>query len=254
MKIIKYIIFGMGAFALLSCNGNSEKKEIRTDTLEYSVYKAESASAFRINSSDTIGTYSKINYPNFYKLGDTALINKMIQAELIKSHVGNDLVRSIPDAAMAFVMQYDSMISRDKSYAQYWNQEINMRVVYQEYPYVSFAIEFTEYTGGAHGMYGTSYINYDRAKNRIINLNDLFEADELTQLNKQAEQIFRKQEGLKEGDDYSDYFFENGKFVLPNNFSIRKGGIVFHYGLYEIKPYVSGVTEVFVPRKDEMAN
>jgi hypothetical protein len=254
MKIIRYIVFGMGAVALISCNEQSEKKEVRTDTLEYSVYKAESTSAFRVNSSDTIGTYAKISYPNFFKLGDTARINKMVQAELTKNYVGNDLVSTIPDAAMAFVMEYDSMVSKDKDYAQYWNQEINMRVVYQEYPYVSFAIDFNEYTGGAHGMYGTFYVNYDREKNRIITLNDLFKADELAQLSKQAEQVFRKQEGLKEGDDYSGYFFENAKFVLPNNFSIRKGGIVFHYGLYEIKPYVSGTTEVFVTRTSELAN
>lgn len=241
------IFFSMCVSIFSACNNTAEKKEQRTDTLNYTIYRAESTSAFKRLESDTIGTYAVVTYPNFTQGGDTAYINKLITYELIKEFKGNDMVVGITDAVAAFVMRYDSMSKADKSNSPYWNRQINVKVVYQQYPYVSLATEFTEFTGGAHGMYGTNYLNFDREKNRAITLNDLFEEAKIAELTKQAEQIFRTQEGLTEGQDYSGYFFENGKFVLPANFSIRNGGLLFQYGLYEIKPYVSGVTEVFVP-------
>jgi hypothetical protein len=245
----RFVVFlvSVGFILFSACNNSAEKKEQRTDTLNYTIYKAESTSAFKRNANDTIGTYAIITYPNFTQGGDTANINKLITYESIKEFKGNDMVVGITDAVAAFVMRYDSMSIPDKSNSPYWNRQINVKVVYQQYPYVSLATDFTEFTGGAHGMYGTNYINFDREKNKAISLNDLFEDAKIDELTKQAEQIFRTQEGLTEGQDYSGYFFENGKFVLPANFSIRKGGLVFQYGLYEIKPYVSGVTEIFVP-------
>jgi hypothetical protein len=241
------LIFILSVSIFTACYNSGEKKEQRTDTLNYTIYKAESTSAFKRNASDTVGTYAVVTYPNFTQGGDTAYINKLITYELIKEFKGNDMVVGITDAVAAFVMRYDSMAKADKSNSPYWNRQINVKVVYQQYPYVSLATEFTEFTGGAHGMYGTNYINFDREKNKAISLNDLFEEAKIAELTKQAEQIFRTQEGLTEGQDYSGYFFENGKFVLPANFSIRKGGLLFQYGLYEIKPYVSGITEIFVP-------
>jgi Protein of unknown function (DUF3298)/Deacetylase PdaC len=241
------LFFSLCAFIFSACNNIAEKKEQRTDTLNYTIYKAESSSAFKRMESDTVGTYAIITYPNFTQGGDTASINKLITYELTKEFKGNDIVVGITDAAAAFVMKYDSIPKEIKSNSAYWNRQINVRVPYQQYPYVSLSIEFTEYTGGAHGMYGTNYLNFDREKNKVIGLHDLFDDAKIAEITKQAEQIFRTQEGLTEGQDYNGYFFENGKFVLPANFSIRKGGILFQYGLYEIKPYVAGITEVFVP-------
>lgn len=249
-KLIKIFILNLTASILLTgCGGKTSKEETRTDTLTYSMYKAESRSDYRNSKSDSTGTYCVIWYPNFKQGGDTASINKVLIADLIKEYKGNDLAVDPSSAAMLFVMRYDSLRRLDQNYTTYWKRDINIRVIYQKYPYVALKNEFSEYTGGAHGIYGTHYLNFDRQKNDLIKLSDLFTEEEIKKLTQDAEKIFRAQENLKEGEDYSNYFFDNGKFVLPENFSLREGGIVFHYGLYEIKPYVAGTTEIFVPIK-----
>lgn len=242
------IVFGIiiSSSILMACQSNSEKQETRTDTLTYSIYKAESFSDYRRSPNDTDKTYATLYYPAFKQGGDTASINKLVTELLTREYKGNDLVTGITDAAAAFVMRYDSLVKNDERYNQYWYREINIRVPYQQYPYVVLKMDFSEYTGGAHGIYGTNYVNFDRKKNRAVELKDIFSEEEIKEITKLAEEQFRKQEGLSSDQDYSGYFFENGKFYLPANFSLQKNGILFHYGLYEIKPYVSGVTEVFV--------
>ncbi len=235
---------------LTACNSSTDKGEQRTDTLTYTIYKAESWSEFKRSEDDSNRTYAIIRYPNFSQRGDTALINRVIINELIKEYKGNDMVAGAAEASAAFVMRYDSMIKIDPTYTQYWNREINVTVPYQQYPYLCLKFDINEYTGGAHGMYGTTYLVYNREKNKVVSLEDMYTAEEIKEITKKAEEIFRKQEGLKPSDDYADYFFENGKFYLSKNFSLTKEGLVFHYGLYEIKPYVSGVTEIVVPLND----
>ncbi len=246
MKNLSYLLLII-TIVLQSCGGSSEKDNQRTDTLSYTIYKAESWSEFKRSENDSDRTYAIIRYPNFSQRGDTALINKAIINELIKEYKGNDMVSGAAEAAAAFVMRYDSMIKIDPSYTQYWNREINVTVPYQQYPYLCLKFEFNEYTGGAHGMYGTTYLVYNREKNKVVSLDEMYTKEEINNITKKAEEIFRKQEGLSATDDYSNYFFEKGIFYLPSNFTLSKEGLVFHYGLYEIKPYVAGVTEIVVP-------
>ena len=246
MKNLSHLLLFI-TIVLQSCSSSTDKNVQRTDTLSYTVYKAESWSDFNRFENETNRTYAIITYPKFNQAGDTAIINKIIINELIKEYKGNDMVIDVSDAASAFVMRYDSMVKIDPGYTQHWNREINVSVPYQKYPYLTLKFDYNEYTGGAHGMYGTNYIVFDREKNNVVSLEDIYKAEEIINLQQKAENIFRKQEGLSENDDYADYFFENGKFYLSKNFALSKEGLVFHYGLYEIKPYVEGVTEIMVP-------
>jgi hypothetical protein len=112
----------------------------------------------------------------------------------------------------------------------------------------SFKQSFYNYTGGAHGMSGELYYNYDVNNGKEISLLTLFSAKELQQLNAYGEELFRKQQEIPEGQDFTDagYFFDDG-FYLPNNVLMTDKGLQFYYAPYEVGPYSLGDIKLFIP-------
>lgn len=220
---------------LSSCGQKPGTFSTNTDTLTYNVKE--------VIAGDTAATFTKITYPYFIDEDENTGINTFLLTHFTKE----SKLSSYKEVCEAFIKQYDSLSKENLDYTQNWTSEKTIKVQFQEYPFISLSNTWYEYTGGAHGNHGTTFINYDCKNQTEIGLNNLFNKDQLTALSTIAEQLFRKQEGLKEGDDYKDYFFDNGIFVLPANFSIRKDGLLFQYGIYEIKPYVAGTTDLFVP-------
>lgn len=218
-----------------SCNNNSGSITENTDTLGYTMKE--------VFAGDTLKTYSKITYPYFLDEDENTGINTFLLYHFTKENK----LSSFKELADYFVKQQDSVEVDSFESTRNWSQEISIKVEYQNYPIISLSNTWYEFTGGAHGNYGVSYINYNCKTHDIIELSDLFNQDQMNELTKIGEQIFRKNEGLVDTDTYENYFFENRIFVLPNNFSIQKDGLLFQYGIYEIKPYVDGTTDLFVP-------
>ena len=76
----------------------------------------------------------------------------------------------------------------------------------------------------------------------------MVEETKIIELTAIGESIFRKDENLSSTANLeNEYFFENSKFYLPQNFYISDKGLVFLYNPYEIKPYVAGTTELIIP-------
>jgi hypothetical protein len=79
-------------------------------------------------------------------------------------------------------------------------------------------------------------------------INDIIGDEFQASLTKVGEDIFRKQEGISDNQSLTDdYFFNEGIFSLPHNFILQKDGILFLYNIYEIKAYVFGNTQLFIP-------
>lgn len=230
-----YIVLCVFYIGLSSCNNKTGSFSSNTDTLSYTIKE--------VVVGDTSKTFAKITYPYFLDEDENTGINTFLLTSFTKDSKNS----SYQEVCEEFIKQYDSLAKEDLDYTQDWTSDQSVKVNFQQYPFISLSNTIYEYTGGAHGNYGTFFINYNCKTQTTIELKDLFDVEQIKSLTKIAEQIFRKQEGLNEGDDYKDYFFDNGIFVIPSNFSIRKDGLLFQYGIYEIKPYVEGTTDLFVP-------
>lgn len=238
LKVIRftfYLVLCTLYFVQISCNNNNNSFTQNTDTLTYKVNE--------VIVGDTAATFAKITYPYFLDEDENTGINTFLLTNFTKE----SKLSSYQEVCEGFIKQYDSLAKENLDYTQNWTSEKSVKVDFQQYPFISLSNAWYEYTGGAHGNHGTIFINYNCEKQTKIELNDLFNTEQTKELTKIGEQIFRKKEGLKEGDDFKDYFFDNGIFVLPTNFSIRKEGLLFQYGIYEIKPYVEGTTDLLVP-------
>lgn len=146
---------------------------------------------------------------------------------------------------------YDEFFASEKEFPRTWFKEINLKVAAQSAGLVSFEHNVTDYTGGAHGNYGTYFYNYSLSKKRAFKLSDLFTGQNIEKLNTVAENIFRRNEGLSKTASLDEnYFFDDGRFRLNENFLITKNGLKFLYNPYEIKAYAAGTTELVIPYHD----
>jgi len=104
------------------------------------------------------------------------------------------------------------------------------------------------YTGGAHGMHGIAYYNYDKYTGEELKLDDLFLSHSKKSLKMIAERHYRDIHGLSAYDDLTtkdDWLVSD--FVLPGSIAITKDGLYLTYNPYEIKAYASGFTHFMLP-------
>lgn len=115
------------------------------------------------------------------------------------------------------------------------------------------AMRYTEstYLGGAHPNTFTNLLNFDRKTGKTVLLKDLIK-DEKSFL-AIAERAFRKNQELKPQESLDGYFFENGEYALPLNYSITREGLELFYNPYEVASYAQGPL-VFVIPYSELGN
>lgn len=125
---------------------------------------------------------------------------------------------------------------------------ITGRVACYEQNLLVYQYKYEEYTGGAHGMYSTSFLNLDLRTLTPIRLSNLFVADAgeaLTDLlwnQLMADNRVATREELEELG-----YTSTGDLTPTENFHLSKYGISFYYNVYEIAPYVMGPVQITLP-------
>ncbi len=116
---------------------------------------------------------------------------------------------------------------------------------------LSYAVEFSNYTGGAHGSYNVVFTNIDLNNLTTVSEEDIFIPNYQKPL---AEIIIRrlmKQNEVDKPEDLLNIGFFNIEEIFPNNnFWINEEGLNYVFNQYEIAPYVMGAIEVFIPFED----
>lgn len=251
--------------ALLWHCGNSPQKNLEstTDTLNYTLKTFEKHSQTCVNKDSLCATVM-FKYPEFESIN----FNQVIKNEILNIYYDdNDSTKSRPNnfeaLAKPFVENYDQKLKEGKSYvnkanainkggflAMPWNMEAETKVERQTDKYVMLHTNTNWFMGGNHPISMEYYYVYDRKDFKRVTLEDLFKKGYESKFLNIAEGIFRKQEGLKPADKLSQengYFFNNQHFILNDNFTLTEKGLKFLFNVYEIKPYVAGITALEIP-------
>ncbi len=122
----------------------------------------------------------------------------------------------------------------------------NVFVRYNDNGLVVLEHAYYEYSGGAHGNYGSSFYCFDVLQNRRLALSNLIQSDSAA-LQRIVEQHFRTQYHLK-NKPLKTILFDD-RLSLSPNFYVTNKGIGFLYNPYEVAPYAQGQINVFVPFK-----
>lgn len=251
--------------ALLWSCGNSTQKDLEnsTDTLKYTLKTFEKHSQTCMNI-DSLGATVMFQYPEF----ELVSFNQVVKNEILNIYYDeNDSTKSRPHnfeaLAKPFVDDYDQKLKKGKSYvnkantinkggflAMPWNMEAYTKVERQTEKYLMLHTNTNWFMGGNHPISMEYYYVYSRKDFKRITLDDLFKKGYDQKFLTIAEEIFRKQEGLKLADKLNEengYFFDNQKFILNDNFILTERSIKFLFNVYEIKPYAAGLTQLEIP-------
>lgn len=127
-----------------------------------------------------------------------------------------------------------------------YEQEVNTYVLWNEGDLLSMGFFGYDYSGGAHGIYGTYVQSYDTRTGKALRYDDIFQASAKPKLEKLLGQYARPALGLGASEPLSKTLLVKTLPVTRNVYLTSKGA-VFVYLPYEIAAYVYGQISVFVP-------
>ena len=255
---MKYKVLALAMLIfVVACNQSqdtSQKHDVKQNQRESKSTKGFSIKKFHYQQPEDMTPYVKAKV-DYFQIEDDSDLANVVNNRILFTYL--DQQESIPQNPNEMLDKHFRGIEKEvKDLLKEFNDTELLPYVfeYKAEPVInngrlfSMKQKFYSYTGGAHGMYGELYFNYDAKTAHEILLLSLFSPDELKKLNVLGEQIFRKQEKLKEDEDLKEagYFFDNG-FSLTPNFLIAKDGLYFYYAPYEIGPYALGAINLFIP-------
>lgn len=134
----------------------------------------------------------------------------------------------------------------------YWYQLSNKNnILYRNDSLISYSVEYSDYTGGAHGSYRIMFFNIDLNNIGTISEEDLFKPDYYKPLTEKIVDRLMKQYNAPVPDSLMmQGFFTLDDIVPNNNFWLDDNNIHYAYNQYEIAPYSMGVIEVSIPYTD----
>ncbi|MCY1349700.1 hypothetical protein D9M68_388740 [compost metagenome] len=102
------------------------------------------------------------------------------------------------------------------------------------------------FTGGAHGMPGRRFINWDRKLEKPLSLNDMLlpgQQDAFWKLARDAHRRWLAAEQLDQDPEY----LQTWPFQETPNVALGRGAVLLKYDVYSIAPYSSGHPELKIP-------
>jgi hypothetical protein len=127
-----------------------------------------------------------------------------------------------------------------------YEDQTNTYVLYRQTNLLSLEFFHYNYSGGAHGNYGSTGASYDLRTGRRLRYDDIFRPEASQQMPALLGQAVRPLVGLAAEDPLDKQLFVKQMPVTHNVF-LTTGGAVFIYQPYEIAAYAQGEVRVFLP-------
>lgn len=136
-----------------------------------------------------------------------------------------------------------------------YSLEYKPRFIAQNQQLAMFTAYLYAYTGGAHGMYSTHFVNFDLKNKKVLKLDDILLANQQEKFNQLLKQAYLDYLSLTEYEESNNKAeqiladrAEMGWIVEPtDNFTFRYDGLVLSYPPYDLGPYAAGEIELFIP-------
>ncbi len=181
----------------------------------------------------------RFHYPRFENHPQAANINQFLQ---------KNILGDMPAKMVEFINNYQEQAALGGMTDGF--ESINIAYIrHNDQHLLCLEYATNEFQGGMHGIYQSTYYNFNLQTGAQITLEELFIKDFENALTEKAEQIFRNNFGIKSNQSLGEFgfTFPGNTFKLNRNFYVTKTGIGFYYNVYEIAPYAVGALEVFIP-------
>ena len=219
--------------------------------------------------NDTTLPYSTVNIQFLYPIkfrSDEDL--KQLQKIFVGSFMNDVSYDSLPpkEALDKYLANYEKnykALSKDfnedrKKMAEanipswyFYELSIANHILFQNDSLLSYAVEYSDYTGGAHGSHSILYYNIDLDDVVTISEEDLFVPNFKKPLSKIIVNALMKKYNVSTPDSLIAQGFFNLEDIVPNNnFWMDDKALHYTFNQYEIAPYVMGAIEVEIPYSD----
>ncbi|WP_346838696.1 DUF3298 domain-containing protein [Microbulbifer sp. SAOS-129_SWC] len=174
-------------------------------------------------------------------------LNDAIRTQLLEQLQGNGEAAESP-ANTSFAQLAQNFIAEaakvsDMSVA-HWQMNGEAEKLARHGNLLTVAINTYTYSGGAHGMPVTHWLNWDLAQDKRVILNDIIEPGQegafWNLARDEHEQWLQAQKA--DADFRSSWPFQHSE-----DFQLTEKGVVLLYGVYTLAPYSSGEVELTVP-------
>ena len=242
-NILSFCIASLLCIACSQSGNDTENNSVlRTDTIPYVQTTIYEYSPYFQQKDDVLDTtFFRVSFPHAQDESFNDLIFKALNV---------DNREDLEHIAAAFLESYDNYVEEasNPEMIHPWFHEVKSNVTLYTPNLFVMSTQTSEYTGGAHGNYFELLYNFDVNKSQLIALKDILDVDKTKEFLNIAEKHFREQEGLDaQASLEENYFFDDGVFVLADNFAFAEDAFVFRYNPYEIKPWSGGVTTLHIP-------
>jgi hypothetical protein len=149
----------------------------------------------------------------------------------------------------AFFNQYKELanIGGEMSPSFQWVKSVQSSIVFNSADLVCLHRSTYVFTGGAHGMKHSSFGLFEVSTAKKLLISDVFIEGFQEEINHRLTAKLKSERGLTE----TELLSSNGYFVdaieSNENFYLNPSGIGFYYNSYEIAPYSTGHTNLFLP-------
>ena len=246
---MKYLIpVFLFSVLLNSCNTKKEEEKKVKIRFEMKTFRLESKGG--CSSDSLLCAYFEINYPVINGLPQAA--QDSLSIEIAKSvSTGNPEIDSVSfqKDGKVFISEFETFVAEYPDNTMGWSFEATVDVSIVGDSLIALTTTNESFTGGAHGSYGTYFINLDPKSGKRVTLSDLLKPGYESALLKAGEEEFRNSLELQDSVTYSDagYEFPNDVFQLNDNYGFTKEGIRFVFNIYEVAPYVLGAQDFVIP-------
>lgn len=243
----------MLSVALTSCDSTEEPPIAEGTKLEFEQIIVQYNLDADTNSKSSFEV--KLEFPQLNKV-DSSLLKTIIQQEsykvMYKSVMSDTILTSQEQVIAELQNAYDAFKSDFPEINSKWFLNRTFNVIYQNEKYVSLMSHEHSYLGGSHSNELMVFKNFHIATGNYVSLSQILSSLEYKKAEELAETEFRKQKGLKSGDNLSanGWYFPNGKFTLNNNFYLTDSSIIIRYNTYDIGSYAAGATSLEVRWED----
>ncbi|PLW94222.1 MAG: hypothetical protein C0592_03535, partial [Marinilabiliales bacterium] len=159
----------------------------------------------------------------------------------------------VKNADIMMVQDYTSLYETgemEPDYSANWEINDDVDVVLNRDGLLTTINSLYEYTGGAHGSYGSVCNVYDFTTERLVTLDDIFEGDYKKALTDIINDKVREQFEMSSGESFESKGFFVEELPLTDNFALYSDHIYFIYNIYEVAPYVVGSIDVEILYSD----
>ncbi len=126
-------------------------------------------------------------------------------------------------------------------------REDRIMVMYENKQMITIAHYSFEFTGGAHGNYGTSLATIQKSSGKKLAIGDVLNAAGIKALPAILDRVARMQFEIKNNKPLDQNYFLVNAIPVSENFYVTDSGIGFLYAPYQIKSFADGEINLLVP-------